>query len=66
MTGKNRPSVAQSLEIILELVTENTESIKRLASIQSDSMHVNSQTAKKVDQSLISKEYANQMEEKLK
>lgn len=64
MTGKNKPSVAQSLEIIFEVVTENTESINRLASIQIDAMHKLEQTNKKVNDSLIPKEYANQMKEK--
>ena len=66
LTGKNKPSIAQSLEVIFEIVTENTESIKSLASIQIEAMHKLDQTTKKVYGSLISKEYANQMNEKLK
>ena len=63
MIGKNKPSVAQSLEVIFELVTENTERINGLASILIDSMHLLHQTTRKVDESLIPKEYANQMKD---
>lgn len=59
---KSKPSVAQSLEVIFEVATENTESIKQLASIQMDSMHLLARNSKKMEECLMPREFGNKME----
>jgi len=49
---KSKPSVAQSLEVIFEVTNENTDSIKELASIQMDAMHMLANTIKKIEECL--------------